>query len=111
MSDLAPDFLGALSARTKLAPPLQAPSRLKSRIYSALMRAESRQGSLASLSACKSEGGTLCAWEELVQIAPVGRRIKSLNLCTFCHARVLGEHVENPPIYWKGCPYAEFGKA
>jgi len=46
-----------------------------------------------------------------VQVAPVGERAKSLNLCRVCHARVLAEHMENAPIYWNGCPYVEFKKS
>lgn len=106
------NFMEQLSARVELhAAAAKAPARLKSRVYSALMRAEAAAGSLASLSKCQDAGGALCIWEKLVKLAPVGERAKSLNFCSVCHARVLGEHFESPPIYWSGCPYVEFGKA
>src|SRR5579863_7113881 len=103
------NFMDQLSARAELRAAVRAPSRLKSRVYSALMRAEAASGALASLSKCRDSGGVLCVWEKLVEIAPVGERAKSLNFCGVCHARVLGERFESPPIYWSGCPYAEFG--
>jgi len=86
----------------------RAPARLKARVYSALMRAEAADGPLMSLGENKSCGQTLCFFEELVQIAPVGESAKSLNICRVCHARVLAEHMENAPIYWNGCPYVSF---
>ncbi len=89
-------------------PEVSAPSRLKSRIYSALMVAQSEEGSLRSLSACKEEGRPLCVFETLVRIAPVGQRAQSINYCRVCHSRVLAEHFERAPIYWDGCPYASF---
>ena len=85
-----------------------APSRLKSKIYSALMRTEAVEAPLMSLAVNKSQGQALCVFEELVQIAPVGERAKSLNLCRVCHARVLAEQMENAPIFWGGCPYVGF---
>jgi hypothetical protein len=85
-----------------------APSRLKSRIYSTLMRAETANGPLMNLQENKSHGQALCVFEELVQIAPVGARAKSWNICRVCHARVLAEHMENAPISWGGCPYVAF---
>ncbi|HUY15659.1 MAG TPA: hypothetical protein VMX16_18820 [Terriglobia bacterium] len=89
---------------------IRAPSRLRSRIYSALMLLESAQGRLRSIPATKAEGHDLCVFEELVRIAPVGDDLKSLNICRICHARLLGEVMENPPIYWGGCPYVSFKK-
>ena len=85
-----------------------APSKLKSRIYSALMLAEAATGPLASFTETKAAGRKLCCFEELVRIAPVGGQLKSLNICRVCHARVLGERVENAPIYWPHCPYVKF---
>lgn len=90
--------------------PRRVSSRLKSRIYSALMSAEAAQGPLASLNACEEHGRPLCLWERLVQISPVPETIKSLNHCYFCHARLLAEHVEGAPLPWRGCPYAAFQK-
>lgn len=90
--------------------PSRASSRLKSRIYSALMGAEAAQGSLASLDECQKYGRELCLWERLIQITPAPAKMKSLNHCHFCHARLLGEHVEGAPLSWRGCPYAAFQK-
>jgi len=88
----------------------RAPSRLKSRIYSALMKQQRNDGPLLSLSEVKARGSRLCAFEELVQIAPIGEFAKQPNLCRVCHARVLAENIENAPIYWPGCPYVQFQK-
>ncbi len=87
---------------------LATPSRLKSRLYSALIRRQQESGPLASLTATKAAGGGLCVFEELVQISPVGEKAKAFNCCRFCHARVLGEGLENAPIYWEDCPYVGF---
>ena len=86
----------------------RAPSRLKSRIYSALIERQQSDGPLLSLSEVKARGRRLCVFEELVQIAPVGESAKQPNLCRVCHARVLAEKIENAPVYWPGCPYAQF---
>jgi len=86
----------------------KASSRLKSRVYSALVARQSQDGPLLSLCATKDSGRNLCVFEALVQIAPVSECVKSLNLCHICHARVLGEHIENAPVFWPGCPYAQF---
>ena len=83
-------------------------SRLKSKIYSALVERQSQDGPLLSLCATKDSGRELCVFEALVQIAPVGESLKRLNFCHICHARVLGERIENAPVYWPGCPYAQF---
>lgn len=106
----ADDWLARLAAETKQPTPTRAPSRLKSRIYSALMQAEAAQGPLASLTACEQSGHTLCFWEQFIQITPLPSAVKALNHCHLCHARVLGEHVEGAPLPWAGCPYAEFQK-
>lgn len=89
----------------------RAPAFLKAKVYSALLRRQVESGSLASLA--ESERGTheLCVFEQIVSIAPVGETVKSLNICRVCHARVLAEHVNNPPIYWNGCPYVQFKKS
>ena len=86
----------------------RAPSRLKSKIYSTLIARQSQNGPLLSVTATKESGRKLCVFEELVQIAPVGESAKCLNLCRVCHARILGERVENAPVFWPGCPYARF---
>lgn len=86
----------------------KAPSNLKSKIYSAVVQRQLHDGPLLSLSESKSSGRTLCVFEELVRIAPVGEPTKRLNFCRICHARVLGERLDNAPIYWSGCPYVQF---
>jgi hypothetical protein len=85
-----------------------APSRLKARVYSALLQRQIETGPLASLTESHRCGHELCVFEQLVRISPVGETAKSLNICRVCHARVLAEHMENAPIYWSGCPYVEF---
>lgn len=88
--------------------PQMAPSRLKAKVYSALVLRQAEAGPLMSLTETEVCGHELCVFEKLVRIAPVGERAKSLNICRVCHARVLAEHIENAPIYWSGCPYVEF---
>ena len=86
----------------------KASSRLKSRVYSALVARQSQDGPLLSLCLTKDSGRKLCVFEALVQIAPVDESVKCMNLCHVCHARALGEHIENAPVFWPGCPYAQF---
>jgi hypothetical protein len=86
----------------------KAPARLKSRIYTALVRAQQESGPLASVRETKRAGRKLCVFEELVQIAPVGEAARSRFFCNVCHARLLAEAMEKPPIWWPGCPYAAF---
>ena len=85
-----------------------ASSRLKSRIYSAMVQAQRTTGPLKSLSA--HDGAQLCVFEQLVKIAPVPDSVKSKNPCQICHARVLAENLEHAPIYWPNCPYVRFHK-
>lgn len=87
----------------------RAPTRLKSRVYSALMRASADSGPLRPLSACEQEGHDLCVWERLARAASAGT-LEELNYCRVCHGRVLGERVERAPLAWHGCPYADFQK-
>jgi len=103
------DLADRTSQSSRQAP--AAPSRLKARIYSALMLRESASKQLRSIPETKAKGGKLCVFEELVRIAPVSTGMKSLNICRVCHARVLGESMEKPPIYWANCPYVEFKKS
>ncbi len=105
------DRFEEIAAKVELATPASAPSRLKARIYSALMQEESASGPLMSLTECKAGGHKLCVFEEAVRIAPVGEATKSLNFCRVCHARVLAERIERSPIYWDGCPYVQLKKA
>jgi len=102
-----------LAASVRLTRPgaTHAPARLKARVYSALMLAAAAEGELRDMAKTKEAGRELCAFEELVRLAPVNRKLKSANICRVCHARVLAEMLENPPIYWPHCPYAEFKKS
>lgn len=88
-----------------------APNSLKARVYSALVLRHAQTGRLESLTRSHARGHELCVFEQLVRISPVGETAKSLNICRVCHARVLAEHMDNPPIYWPGCPYVEFKKS
>ncbi len=87
---------------------LATPSRLKSRLYSALIRRQEESGPLASLAETKAAGRGLCVFEQLVQISPLGEKGKSFNCCRLCHARVLAETLEKAPIHWEHCPYVGF---
>lgn len=86
------------------------PSRLKSRLYSALIRKQEESGPLLSLTGTRQTGLDLCVFERFWELIPIGQRAKSFNCCSVCHARLLGERVERAPIYWDGCPYVAFGK-
>lgn len=86
----------------------RAPSRLRSRIYTAMIREQQASGPLESVKETKAAGRKLCVFEELVQIAPVGETLQRKFPCHVCHARKLAESLENPPIWWPHCPYAEF---
>ena len=86
----------------------RAPSSLKSRLYSALVREQQNSGPLASLDQTVSAGYGVCVFEKLVQIAPIGEGAKSRFFCQVCHARVLAEAFDNAPIYWPHCPYVAF---
>jgi hypothetical protein len=88
-----------------------APASLKAKIYSALLRRQAENGPLASLTESALCGHELCVFEQIVRISPVGESVKCLNICRVCHARVLAEHMDNPPIYWPGCPYVDFKKS
>jgi hypothetical protein len=86
----------------------RAPSSLKARLYSALVRRQQENGALASLNDTVDSGYGICVFEKLVQISPVGERAKSPFFCQVCHARVLAETFDNAPIYWAHCPYVGF---
>ena len=97
-----------LPAPAKQATGRRSPARLKSRIYTALVRAQQADGPLESLSRTKSAGRRLCVFEELVNIAPVTASLKSRFPCAVCHARILAETLEHPPVWWPHCPYVKF---
>jgi len=105
------EFMEKVADAVELSESEQVPARLKARLYSALVQQQVQTGPLMSLTEINARGHQLCVFEQLVQIAPVGERAKSLNICRVCHARVLAEHLDNPPIYWNGCPYVEFKKS
>jgi len=86
----------------------RAPSSLKARLYSAFIAEQQTTGPLASLDQTVATGRGLCVFEKLVQIAPIGEKAKSPFFCHVCHARVLAEGFENPPIFWPNCPYVQF---
>ena len=105
------EFIEGIADAVELSESGQAPARLRARLYSALVRQQVRTGPLMGLTETNARGHQLCVFEQLVRIAPVGEKAKSLNICRVCHARVLAEHIENAPIYWSGCPYVEFKKS
>ena len=102
-------FFTSLAARTDALKGTggRAPARLKSRLYSALVAGQAASGPILSLPATKAAGRPLCVFETLLQAAPGGERVV-MNPCRVCHARVLAEHFESPPIYWPHCPYVAF---
>ena len=85
----------------------RAPSRLKSQLYSALVVAQAARGPLRSLPATNAAGRPLCVFEHVLRVVP-NERVTSMNPCRVCHARLLAERFESPPIYWSHCPYVDF---
>jgi hypothetical protein len=102
------EWLAQETEAAEAVPCQQAPARLKSRTYSALVRLQASSGPLLSLS--EPHQSRLCVFEQLVKIAPAGETVKSLNPCSVCHARILAERMEHAPIYWRNCPYVDFQK-
>lgn len=88
----------------------RAPARLASKIYSAIVSRLAESGPLLDLSETKADGGRLCVFEHAVAVVARGTRVSAMNPCRVCHARVLGERMENAPICWPGCPYSDFHK-
>lgn len=87
--------------------PKRASSCLKSKILSQLIDLEQQEGPLRILSESRDQGEHLCVFEHAVALLP-SDDLQSCNPCAVCHARVLGEKVENAPIFWPGCPYSRF---
>src|SRR5215472_17316997 len=85
------------------------PSCLEIRVLT--LRRQSQTGPVESLTMAHARGRQLCVFGQLVRISPVGEAARSLTICHRCHARVLAEHMDHPPIYWEGCPYVGFKKA
>lgn len=104
------DFFRKVSIRAAAGDSLtpQAPARLKSKVYSALVSHMEESGPLLPVEATEATHG-LCVFEKLVEVAPVVEGMKTFNACSICHARILAERFEHPPIYWKNCPYVDFG--
>lgn len=88
--------------------PEHAPPTLRSKTYSAIVSRMAEAGPLLDLPATRAAGGRLCVFETAVAALPVRTKLHSLNPCTVCHARILGERIDNAPIFWPGCPYSEF---
>ena len=89
----------------------RAPSRVKAKTYSALVRRQQQSGPLLNLAQTRRAGHGLCVFESLWEQMPLGASAKCFNCCSICHARVLGEKVEPPPIFWGHCPYVAFKKS
>jgi hypothetical protein len=90
----------------------RAPARLKSKIYSAMVARLSEAGPLLDLAETRRNGcGRLCVFEQLLTALPVSSGVPQMNPCRVCHARVLGERMDRAPIFWPGCPYAEFHRS
>ena len=102
-------FFTMLADTTDTAPATseRAPARLKARLYSAIVAKLGASGPLRSLPATKTAGRNLCVFETLLGVIP-DEQIQSMNPCRVCHARLLAERFESPPIYWPHCPYVEF---
>ena len=102
-------FFTTLAEKTDAAPAAaeRAPSRLKARLYSALVLEQAANGSLRSLPVTKATGRPLCVFENVLCIIP-NERVAAMNPCRVCHARLLAERFESPPIYWPHCPYVDF---
>jgi len=89
----------------------RAPSRLRSKTYSALIRRQEQTGPLLNIVETARAGHGLCVFENVWSHMPLGASAKCFNCCSICHARVLGEAVEPAPIYWGNCPYVAFKKS
>lgn len=100
-------FFQSLVERQDDAAPIRAPARLKSRLYSALVKECQKKAPLRVLSETRKAGYDLCYWEKIMQTVPGAG---SFNHCQVCHARLLAEFLENAPLPWSGCPYAQFHK-
>jgi hypothetical protein len=105
------DELFELLAREEASGPVEAaPTRLKARTYSALLRRQESSGPLRSLEETRKAGRKLCVFERFWGSLPLGESAKCFNCCSLCHARVLAERLNQPPIYWQQCPYVAFRK-
>lgn len=105
LDDLWLEFADA--AASEATPP---PAQLRSRIFSRVSLEQVKDGPLSSVTATHEAGRELCVFEDIMRLAPVGESVRQLNFCRVCHARVLAENMEKAPIWWPGCPYANFQK-
>jgi hypothetical protein len=87
-----------------------APSSLKAKLYSALVRKQEASGPLRTLAETRTRGYGLCVFEDLWERITSAEAAQSFNCCSVCHARGLAERLETPPIYWANCPYVALGK-
>ena len=87
-----------------------APSPLKAKLYTSLVRKQQESGRLCTLAETRANGRGLCVFEDLWSRVTPAEAAQSFNCCSVCHARVLAEHWEAAPIYWGHCPYVAFGK-
>ena len=101
-------FFEDLAAESPVGAPEKAPASMKARLYTALIRAAQQSGPLAPLGETKAAGRGLCVFEELVQISPVSGQFQRTFYCSVCHARILAERFDDPPIWWPNCPYSDF---
>lgn len=99
-------LLASLDDATEKEP---ASSRLKSRLYSALMQWQEQSGPLRGLDETRVHGYGLCVFESAWQRAVPLDAAQRFNCCKPCRVRALAEHVEGAPIHWKNCPYVAFG--
>lgn len=97
-----------LAEATGESTPERAPARLTSRTYSAIVARMAESGSLLDLTQTKNAGGRLCVFETALTLLPLGANVSSMNPCRICHARILGERMDDAPIFWPGCPYSDF---
>ena len=102
-------FFTTLAEKTDAMPGAaeRAPSCLKARLYSALVLEQATSGPLRSLPVIKAAGRPLCVFENVLCMVP-NERVAAMNPCRVCHARLLAERFESPPIYWPHCPYVDF---
>ena len=112
MSDPNQDdsFFERLVGELETAEPSPAPSRLKAKLLTALLRKQEESGRLRVLGETRARGYGLCIFEDLWERVTAGEAAHALNCCQLCHARVLAEHLEHAPLYWGRCPYAAFSK-
>jgi hypothetical protein len=101
------ELLEAIAPLDAAGRPAPASARLKSKVYSRLVKRQSAAGQLLPLAQSKDAGAALCVFEKAVAALP-GDRLQTTNPCRMCHARVAGERLEWAPIFWPGCPYSDF---